>query len=168
MSGRARVCEGSAGAGTGNPGRIEKGLCQGAAAPETGGLDSLWCFHHIEPMPEAEAFSPVSWIASSYKDYRGFPEPVQDAMGFALFRAQQGAKHDYAKPLTGFGGAGVLEIVADHDGDTFRAVYTVKFATAIYVLHAFQKKSKSGRKTPTEDIELIRRRIKVAEADYQQ
>ncbi|MDB5967559.1 MAG: hypothetical protein JWQ90_9 [Hydrocarboniphaga sp.] len=119
-------------------------------------------------MPEAEALRPVSWIASSYKDYRAFPEPVQDAMGFALFRAQQGAKHDDAKPLKGFGGAGVLEIVTDHDGDTFRAVYTVKFAAAIYVLHAFQKKSKSGRKTPAEEIELIRRRLKVAEADYQQ
>ncbi|MDT0496645.1 type II toxin-antitoxin system RelE/ParE family toxin [Algiphilus sp. W345] len=119
-------------------------------------------------MLEAEALRPVSWIASSYKDYRAFPEPVQDAMGFALFRAQQGAKHDDAKPLKGFGGAGVLEIVTDHDGDTFRAVYTVKFANAIYVLHAFQKKSKSGRKTPAEEIELIRRRLKVAEADYQQ
>lgn len=119
-------------------------------------------------MPEAQTLRPVSWIASSYKDYRAFPEPVQDALGFALFRAEQGAKHEDAKPLTGFGGAGVLEIVVDHDGDTFRAVYTVKFATAIYVLHAFQKKSKSGRQTPTEDIELIRRRLKVAEADYQQ
>lgn len=119
-------------------------------------------------MAETENPKPVSWIASSYKDYRTFPEPVQDVMGYALFRAQQGAKHEDAKPLKGFGGAGVLEIVTDHDSDTFRAVYTVKFATAIYVLHAFQKKSKSGIKTPLEDIELIRRRLKVAEADYQQ
>jgi phage-related protein len=96
----------------------------------------------------------------------GFPDAVQDAMGYALYKAQLGAKHDSAKPLKGFGGAGVLELVADHVGDTFRAVYTVKFATAIYVLHAFQKKSKTGIKTPAEDLELIERRLKVAEADY--
>jgi phage-related protein len=109
---------------------------------------------------------PVSWIGSSYKDFREFPDPVQDAMGYALYQAQIGLKHASAKPLKGFGGAGVLELVADHVGDTFRAVYTVKFATAIYVLHAFQKKSKSGIKTPTEDMELIQRRLKAAEADY--
>lgn len=119
-------------------------------------------------MAETDALKPVSWIASSYKDYRAFPDAVQDVMGYALFRAQQGAKHEDAKPLRGFGGAGVLEIVTDYDGDAFRAVYTVKFETVIYVLHAFQKKSKSGIKTPLEDIELIRRRLKVAEADYQQ
>ena len=78
-------------------------------------------------------------------------------MGYALYQAQIGEKHGRAKPLKGFGGAGVLEIVTDYVGDTFRAVYTVKFSTAIYVLHAFQKKSKSGIKTPTEDLELIRR-----------
>ena len=87
-------------------------------------------------------------------------------MGYALYQAQIGLKQDSAKPLKGFGGAGVLEIVANHVGDTFRAVYTVKFATAIYVLHAFQKKSKSGIKTPTEDLDLIQRRLKAAEADY--
>ena len=109
---------------------------------------------------------PVSWIGSSYKDFREFPVPVQDAMGYALYQAQIGLKHGSAKPLKGFGGAGVLELVADHVGDTFRAVYTVKFATAVYVLHAFQKKSKSGIKTPTEDMELIQRRLRAAEADY--
>lgn len=112
------------------------------------------------------AVKPVSWIGSSYKDFRAFPDPVQDAMGYALYQAQIGQKHDTAKPLKGFGGAGVLEVVADHVGDTFRAVYTVKFPVAIYVLHAFQKKSKSGIKTPTEDLELIRRRLRAAEADY--
>ncbi len=76
-------------------------------------------------------------------------------MGFALYQAQIGAKHDSVKPLKGFGGAGVLEIITDHVGDTFRTVYTVKFATAIYILHAFQKKSKSGIKTPAEDLALI-------------
>ena len=108
----------------------------------------------------------VAWIGSSYKDFRAFPDPVQDAMGYALYQAQIGAKHESAKPLRGFGGAGVLEIIADHVGDTFRAVYTVKFATAIYVLHAFQKKSKSGIKTRSEDVVLIQRRLKAAEADY--
>ncbi len=116
-------------------------------------------------MPAAKV-KPVSWIGSSYKDFRAFPDPVQDAMGYALYQAQVGLKHGSAKPLKGYGGAGVLEIVADHVGDTFRAVYTVKFATAIYVLHAFQKKSKAGIKTPTEDLELIQRRLKAAEADY--
>lgn len=109
---------------------------------------------------------PVDWIGSSYKDFRAFPDEVQDHMGFALYQAQKGAKHEDAKPLKGFGGAGVLEIVSDHVGDTFRAVYTVKFATAIYVLHAFQKKSKTGSKTPASDMELIAQRLKVAEADY--
>ena len=111
---------------------------------------------------------PVNWVASSYKDYRAFPDPVQDAMGYALYQAQIGKKHPNAKPLKGFGGAGVLEIVADHVGDTFRAVYTVKFARAIYVLHTFQKKSKSGIKTPTEELELIKQRLKSAESDYKQ
>ena len=78
---------------------------------------------------------PVSWIGSIYKDFREFPDPVQDSMGYALYQAQIGLKHGSAKPLEGFGGAGVLELVADHVGDTFRAVYTVKFATAVYVLH---------------------------------
>ncbi len=109
---------------------------------------------------------PVSWIGSSYKDFREFPDPVQDSMGYALYQAQIGRKHGSVKPLKGFGGTGVLEVVADHVGDTFRAVYTVKFATAVYVLHAFQKKSKSGIKTPTEEMELIRRRLRAAEADY--
>lgn len=109
---------------------------------------------------------PVSWVGSSYKDFGDFPDPVQDTMGYALYQAQIGLKHDSVKPLKGFGGAGVLEIVSEHVGDAFRAVYTVKFATAVYVLHAFQKKSKSGIKTPTEDLELIRRRLKAAEADY--
>ena len=110
---------------------------------------------------------PVNWIASSYKDFRAFPDPVQDAMGYALYQAQIGEKHASAKPLKGFSGAGVLEIVTGHVGDTFRSVYTVRFPTAIYVLHAFQKKSKTGIKTPAEDVELIQRRLMVAETDYQ-
>ena len=113
-----------------------------------------------------ESVKPVAWIGSSYKDFRSFPDPVQDVMGFALFLAQTGKIHCDAKPLKGFGGAGVLEVVDDHQGDTYRAVYTVKFEEAVYVLHAFQKKSKRGRKTPPQDIEMIRRRLKAAE-DHQ-
>jgi phage-related protein len=109
---------------------------------------------------------PVNWIGSSYKDFRAFPDEVQDHMGYALHLAQTGRKHDDAKPLKGFGGAGVLEIVSDHVGDTYRAVYTVKFALSVYVLHAFQKKSKTGIKTPASDLEMIERRLKLAEADY--
>lgn len=111
---------------------------------------------------------PVAWIGSSYKDYRSFPDPVQDGMGYALFLAQTGKMHSDAKPLKGFGGAGVLEVVDDDQGDTYRAVYTVKFAEAVYVLHAFQKKSKQGRKTPPQDMEMIRRRLKAAEEHHRQ
>src|SRR5258708_10476790 len=98
-------------------------------------------------------FKPVIWIGSSRKDLRQFPEAVQNHMGYALFVAQQGGKHQDAKPLTGFGGSGVVEIVKDYRSDTFRAVYTVRFVGGVYVLHAFQKKSKTGRKTPKSDIE---------------
>ena len=86
-------------------------------------------------------------------------------MGFALFQAQNGLKHADAKPLAGFGGASVLEVLEDHDGNTYRAVYTVRFANAVYVLHAFQKKSKKGIATPKQDIDLIKARFKLAEED---
>ncbi len=85
-------------------------------------------------------------------------------MGYALFVAQQGGKHRDSKPLNGFGGAGVVEVVKDHRGDTFRAVYTVRFAGAVYVLHAFQKKSKTGRETTQRDMELIQQRLREAES----
>nr|WP_226896137.1 type II toxin-antitoxin system RelE/ParE family toxin [Polymorphobacter sp. PAMC 29334] len=111
---------------------------------------------------------PVAWIGSSYKDFRSFPDPVQDGMGYALFLAQAGKMYGDAKPLKGFGGAGVVEVVDDHQGDTYRAVYTVKFDEAVYVLHAFQKKSKQGRKTPIQDLEMIRRRLKAAEDHHRQ
>jgi phage-related protein len=107
-------------------------------------------------------------VGSSRKDLSGFPLDVRQVMGFALYLAQTGEKHLAAKPLKGFGGAGVLEVVEDHDGDTFRAVYTVKFASAVYVLHAFQKKSKSGIKTPQTDIDLIKQRLKLAEQMHKQ
>lgn len=110
---------------------------------------------------------PVDWVGSAYKDFCVFPADVQDVMGFALHLAQAGGIHPDAKVLKGFGGAGVLEVVKDHRGDTFRTVYTVRFELAVYVLHAFQKKSKSGIKTPAEDMDLIRRRLKAAEGDHQ-
>ena len=106
---------------------------------------------------------PVIWVGSSRKDLRAFPEPVQDHMGYARYVAQRGGKHRDTKTLTGFGGAGVLEVVKDFRGDTFRAVYTLRYADAVYVLHAFQKKSKAGRKTPRRDIELIKQRLHEAE-----
>jgi phage-related protein len=93
----------------------------------------------------------------------GFPREVQRIVGYALYLAQAGAKHQDAKPLAGFGGAGVLEVVEDHDGDTYRAVYTVRLAGAVYVLHVFQKKSRHGIATPTHEIDLIRARLKQAE-----
>lgn len=109
---------------------------------------------------------PVFWIASSKKDVREFPKAVRQTVGQALFDAQTGGKHPSAKPLKGFKGSGVLEVVEDDDGNTYRAVYTIKFAGIVYVLHAFQKKSKSGIKTPTEEIERVKARLKEAEKDY--
>ena len=106
---------------------------------------------------------PVIWVGTSRNDLREFPEPIQDHIGYALFLAQQGGKHQDAKPLSGLGGAGVVEIVKDFRSDTFRAVYTVRFAGTVYVLHAFQKKSKTGRKTPRADIELVKKRLRDAE-----
>ena len=106
---------------------------------------------------------PVIWVGSSRRDLREFPEPVQDRMGYALYVAQRGGKHRDAKALTGFGGAGGVEIVKDFRVDTFRAVYTLRYAGAVYVLHAFQKKSKTGRATPHRDMELIRQRLREAE-----
>ena len=97
---------------------------------------------------------------------REFPDEVRQAMGFALWQAQQGGKHRDAKVPEGFGGAGVLEVVEDHDGDTYRAAYTVKFAGAVYVLHAFQKKSKKGVKTPKAELDLVRKRLKTAEEHH--
>jgi phage-related protein len=102
------------------------------------------------------------WMGDSRKKLKGFPEDVREVMGYGLFLAEKGGKHPNAKPLKGFGGAGVLEIVEDHDGNTFRAVYTVKLANAVYVLHAFQKKSKKGIATPKADLDLIKDRLKQA------
>jgi phage-related protein len=106
---------------------------------------------------------PVIWVGSSRKDLRSFPREVRRDLGQALYTAQQGETDPAAKPLRGFGGGSVLEIVADQKGGTWRAVYTVGYPEAVYVLHAFQKKSKRGIATPKRDIDLIHRRL--AEAD---
>jgi phage-related protein len=111
-----------------------------------------------------DALKPLQWVGSAKKDLLAMPDDVQDVFGFALHLAQAGKKHDQAKPLKGFGGAGVLEVVEDHMGDTFRAVYTVKLANRVYVLHCFQKKSTRGIETPKPDIDLIRERLKAAQA----
>lgn len=110
----------------------------------------------------------VEWVGSSLDDLREFPEEVQEMMGYALYLAQCGEKHDSAKPLKGFKGAGVLEVVEDFDGDSYRAVYTVKLEDVIYVLHTFQKKSKHGIATPKQDIKLIEARLKRAKEHHAQ
>ena len=105
---------------------------------------------------------PVVWVGSTYDDWKAFPDDVQDMMGYALHLAQCGEKADSVKPLKGFKGASVLEIVDNFDTDTYRAIYTVKYQGVVYVLHAFQKKSKKGIATPQSDIKLIEQRLKKA------
>jgi phage-related protein len=109
---------------------------------------------------------PALWIGSSRDDLGAFPDEVRRVMGLAINDAQNGDEHPRARALKGFGGRSVLEVVDDEDGDTYRAVYTVRFAGVIYVLHAFQKKSNKGIETPKRDIELIKARLKLAEAHY--
>lgn len=104
---------------------------------------------------------PVVWLGDSLRALKAFPASVQDEVGYALYLAQRGGKHVSAKLLKGFG-PGVLEVVSDHRGDTFRVVYTVRLADRVFVLHAFQKKSKHGIATPQADVELIKRRLKQA------
>lgn len=108
----------------------------------------------------------VVWIGSTLTDLRGFPKEARKKIGDALRFAQLGEKHVAAKPLKGFGGAGVLEVVEDVRGDAYRAVYTVRFTDVVYVLHAFQKKSTRGIETPRRHIELIRKRLKAAGESY--
>jgi phage-related protein len=108
----------------------------------------------------------LDWIGSSKRDFLTFPDPVKDEMGNALGVAQFGGKHPRAKPWKGQG-PGIFEMAENHDGDTYRAVYTVRFRHAVYVLHAFQKKSPRGIKTARTDIELIERRLRLAQEDYE-
>ncbi len=114
-----------------------------------------------------QARKPIKWVSSAKRDLDAMPEDVKDVFGHAIDLAQAGGKHQDAKAMTGFGSAGVLEVVEDHQGDTYRAVYTVKFAGWVYVLHCFQKKSKSGIATPKPDMDLINIRLKAAKQDFE-
>lgn len=115
----------------------------------------------IGEMPPSKR--PAIFLGDTKKRLRQMPEPVRKDIGVALDIAQYGEKPNAAKPLRGLGGAGVLEIIDDYDGDTYRAVYTVQLVHAVYVLHAFQKKSKTGSKLPQRDAELIKDRLRLAE-----
>ncbi len=110
---------------------------------------------------------PLKWVGSAKRDLDAMPEDVKDVFGHAIDLAQGGGKHQDAKALSGFGSAGVLEVVEDFRGDTYRAVYTVKFTAWVYVLHCFGKKSKSGIKTPKADLDLINARLKAARQDFE-
>ncbi len=113
----------------------------------------------------SEMLKPVEWVGSSKGDLKKFPAAVQDRVGFALYQAQIGLRHRDATLLKGLGPQ-VLEVVSRYDGDTYRAVYTVRFKLAVYVLHAFQKKAKRGIETPKQEIDLIKRRLRSAEQHY--
>ena len=115
-----------------------------------------------------ERLKPLRWVGSSHRDVKSFPAEVRRDIGYTLYAAQTGDTDPAAKPMKGFGSASVLEIVAPFDGDTWRAVYTVRFKDAVYVLHAFQKKSKSGTATPKKEIDLIHRRLAEAKRDYEE
>ena len=116
----------------------------------------------MKPSPR----KPCLFLGSSKKDLIDFPEEVRADIGYALDLAQQGEEPLSAKALKGFSGRGILEIIENHDGDTYRAVYTVRFLNYVYVLHCFQKKSLRGIATPQREIELIKTRLRMAEADY--
>jgi phage-related protein len=116
--------------------------------------------------PKAREGKPLEWARSSRHDFMTFPPDVVRDFGHDLWMVQLGETPESAKPLKGFGGAGVLELAERHDGDTYRVVYTVKFKQAVYVLHAFQKKAKQGGKTPHKEIELVRSRLLAARQDY--
>ena len=109
---------------------------------------------------------PLKWVGSSKRDLDAMPGDVQDVFGHAIDLAQAGGKHQDAKSMSGFGSASVLEVIEDYRGNTFRAVYTVRFAGWVYVLHCFQKKSKTGIRTPKADMDLINARLKAAKLDF--
>ena len=110
---------------------------------------------------------PLDWVGSAKRDFLAFPEPVKSEMGYALGLAQLGGRHPAAKPWKGQG-AGVLEVVESHDGNAYRAIYTVRFREVIYVLHAFQKKSPTGSRTARVDVDLVARRLRLAEQDHEE
>jgi phage-related protein len=115
---------------------------------------------------DGEQIRPIRWVGSSRKDVRSFPRKIRSDIGQTLYAAQRGETDPAAKAMRGFGGRSVVEIVASHAGDTWRAVYTVRFQDAVYMLHAFQKKSTKGVATSKRDIDLIRLRLAEAERDY--
>lgn len=121
----------------------------------------------LAQMPDAP-LKPVIWIGSSRDDLRRLSDHVQDEIGYALYFAQQNKRHRSAKVLKGFGGAGVLEIVVDDRGGTYRGVYAIKFQGFVCVLHVFQKKSKQGIKTSRTEIELVQRRLRIAESYFRE
>lgn len=121
-----------------------------------------------ESNPSYPEPKPIRWVGSSRKELRGFPEEVKRRVGGALWDAQIGLTAPFARPLRGFHGSNLMEVVADFEGNTYRAVYTVRFAGAVYVLHAFQKKSKRGITTPRQDLTVIEARLKRAREDYEQ
>lgn len=116
---------------------------------------------------DKDVLKPVRWIGSTYNDWKTFPPEVQDVLGYAMHLAQTGQKAEFAKPLKGFKGSSVLEIVGRFDGNAWRGIYTVQFRGVIYVLHAFQKKSTKGISTPLTEVSLIRQRLKIAKAHYE-
>ena len=113
-----------------------------------------------------EPLKPLHWVGKSKDDLRDCPDDVMDEIGYALHVAQEGGTHGNVKPLHGFGGASVMEITSNAGGNAYRGVYTVKFTHAIYVLHVFMKKSKKGRETPKQDMDLIESRLKDAKEDH--
>lgn len=119
-------------------------------------------------MSEKLPVKSVVWMGNSLDSLQQFPDSVRNKMGYALYLAQIGQKHPSAKPLKGFSGTSVLEIVDNFDTNTYRAIYTVKFSSIIYVLHTFQKKSKKGIKTPKQDIDIVKKRLQAAKEHFQQ
>jgi|SRR4051812_36722991 phage-related protein len=111
-----------------------------------------------------KAIRPLLWVGSAKKDLAAMPDSVQDIFGYALHLAQHGRKHSQSKALSGFGDAGILEVVEHHQGGAYRAVYTVRYASAVYVLHCFQKKSPHGIVTAKQDMALITARLKTVAA----
>jgi phage-related protein len=118
------------------------------------------------PRTLSKGEKPLDWVGSSKRDFLEFPNPVKDEMGNALGVAQFGSTHPSAKPWKGQG-SGIFELVENHDGDTYRAIYTVRFQDVVYVLHAFQKKSPNRIRTAQLDIGMVERRLKIAQQDYQ-
>ena len=115
---------------------------------------------------EVQTLKPIEWSPSAREDLRGFPDEVKYEVGSALLAVQKGEEHESVKTLHGFGSAAVREVKANSKAGTYRVVFTVQFPKAVYVLHSFQKKSKSGRKTPKEEMDRVERRLALAEADY--